>query len=91
MCGFTAAVHGADTRWEMSLGERFPQVLEAARAGEEWAIAALYRDLQPRVVTYLRHRCRDDAEDVAQETWIDVARALGRFEGGENDSESSCS
>jgi RNA polymerase sigma-70 factor, ECF subfamily len=69
----------------MSLGERFPQVLDAARVGEEWAIAALYRDLQPRVVTFLRHRCRNEAEDVAQETWMDVARALGSFEGGEDE------
>jgi RNA polymerase sigma-70 factor (ECF subfamily) len=72
-------------RSTMSLGERFPQVLEAARVGEDWAIAALYRDLHPRVVAYLRHRCRDEAEDVAQETWMDVAQALGRFTGTENE------
>jgi RNA polymerase sigma-70 factor, ECF subfamily len=69
----------------MSLGERFPQVLEAARVGEDWAIAALYRDLHPRVMAYLRHRCRDEAEDVAQETWMDVARALVRFQGTEDE------
>jgi RNA polymerase sigma-70 factor, ECF subfamily len=69
----------------MSLGERFPQVLAAARAGEDWAVAVLYRDLHPRVLAYLRQRCRDEAEDVAQETWMDVARALPRFDGGETD------
>jgi RNA polymerase sigma-70 factor (ECF subfamily) len=69
----------------MSVGERFPQVLESARSGEDWAIAVLYRDLHPRVVAYLRHRCRDEAEDVAQETWMDVARAIVRFQGDELD------
>jgi len=69
----------------MSLGDRFPQVLEAARGGEQWALTALYRELQPPLLAYLRSRCPRDAEDVAQETWIDVARALGRFVGGEPD------
>src|SRR5262249_53597668 len=59
--------------------------LEAARIGEDWAIAVLYRDLHPRVLAYLRHRCGGESEDVAQETWMDVARVLVRFEGTEVD------
>jgi RNA polymerase sigma-70 factor (ECF subfamily) len=69
----------------MSLGERFPQVLVAAQAGESWAVAALYRDLQPALLAYLRSRTPGEAEDLAQETWIDVAKALGRFDGAEED------
>ncbi len=41
----------------------------------------LYRDIQPRLVRYLRALAGDDAEDVASETWLQVARDLGRFQG----------
>jgi RNA polymerase sigma-70 factor (ECF subfamily) len=67
----------------MSLGERFPQILVAAQEGESWAVEALYLDLQPALLAYLRSRTPHEAEDLAQETWIDVAKAVGRFEGGE--------
>jgi RNA polymerase sigma factor (sigma-70 family) len=69
----------------MSLGESFPSVLDAARSGADWAVAALYGDLQPAVLGYLRSKCPGEAEDLAQETWIDVARGLTRFRGGEQD------
>lgn len=52
-----------------------------AQAGGEWALEAIYRALSPQVVRYLRSQVGVDAEDVASETWISVARALGSFEG----------
>ena len=58
----------------MALGESFDSVLQAARLGADWAVVVLYRDLQPHVLAYLRSRCPDEAEDLAQETWIDVSR-----------------
>lgn len=61
----------------------FAAVLAAARDKQEWALAVLYRRLQPAVLRYLRGRCHDDAEDVASDVWIDVARALASFEGDE--------
>jgi RNA polymerase sigma-70 factor (ECF subfamily) len=64
---------------------RFEHILGAARDGEEWALAALYRSLQPGVLGYLRGQRVRDAEDVASETWIAVARGLARFRGGEDD------
>lgn len=52
-----------------------------ARAGDEAAFGVLYRDIQPRMLRYLRTLVGADAEDVASETWLNVARDLGQFEG----------
>jgi RNA polymerase sigma-70 factor (ECF subfamily) len=69
----------------MSLGESFSRVLDAARAGAEWGVTALYRDLSDPVLRYLQSQEPMEAEDIASEAWIDVARALPRFRGGEDD------
>ena len=61
----------------------FARTLEAARAGEQWALAALWRAHQPALVRWLATMVGGAADDVASETWIDVARGLGRFSGGE--------
>ena len=66
-----------------SLGDQFPGILTAAQGGGEWAVAILYRSLHPAVVSYLRARAGDDAEDLASETWIAVARGLSNFSGDE--------
>lgn len=66
-----------------SLGDQFPGILIAAQDGGEWAVAILYRWLHPAVVGYLRARAGDDAEDLASETWIAVARGLSNFSGDE--------
>jgi RNA polymerase sigma-70 factor, ECF subfamily len=63
----------------------FERVLSAARAGEGWALAELFRDLHPRVLRYLRTVSPDEAEDLTSDTWLDVVRALERFRGGEAD------
>lgn len=68
----------------MSLGEGFPEVLQAARAGAGWAWAALYRDLSPLVVGYLRSRGAHEPEDLTGEVFLQVARDLPRFAGGED-------
>jgi len=66
-----------------SLGDQFPGILIAAQDGGEWAVAILYRWLHPAVVGYLRARAGDDAEDLASETWVAVARGLSNFSGDE--------
>lgn len=66
-----------------SLGEQFTGVLAAAQEGGDWAVAVLYRWLHPAVVGYLRGRAGDDAEDLAAETWLAVARGLQGFSGDE--------
>jgi RNA polymerase sigma-70 factor, ECF subfamily len=60
----------------------FQAALAAARLGEEWAVASLWRDLHPRILRYLRVAVGDsDAEDLASDVWLEVARGLGRFDG----------
>ncbi len=55
--------------------------LEQAQNGSEEAFRQLYRDIQPRVLRYLRTLVSEDAEDVASETWLHVARDLKTFRG----------
>ncbi len=69
----------------MTIGEPFPQVLAAAQAGGEWAWAALYRDLAPTVLGYLRARGAADPEDLAGEVFLQVVRDSGRFSGTEKE------
>jgi RNA polymerase sigma-70 factor (ECF subfamily) len=52
-----------------------------AQAGDEAAFRVLYRDTQPRVLRYLQAIVGADAEDVASETWLQVARDLPGFRG----------
>jgi RNA polymerase sigma-70 factor (ECF subfamily) len=66
------------------LGADFDHVIEAARNGSRSALAALYEDLQPAVLAYLRARHRAEAEDLASEVWVSVAAGLVRFRGDES-------
>ena len=58
-------------------------MLRAAAAGEEAAFARLWRDTHPPLLRYLRVLAGDRAEDVAGEVWLEVARGLARFKGGD--------
>ncbi|MGQ4416755.1 RNA polymerase sigma factor [Streptomyces sp. SAS_269] len=59
--------------------------LEAAVAraqdGDETAFAVAYRIVQPGLLGYLRGLVGDDAEDVASDAWLEIARDLRRFRG----------
>jgi RNA polymerase sigma-70 factor (ECF subfamily) len=66
--------------------EAFEGLLRAAQAGDERAYAALWRSSNARVLRYLTVVLgRDGADDVAGDVWLDVARSLSRFRGGEDD------
>lgn len=52
-----------------------------AQQGDEAAFAAAYRLVQPGLLGYLRGLVGDDAEDVASDAWLEIARDLGRFRG----------
>ncbi|HEU5420481.1 MAG TPA: RNA polymerase sigma factor [Streptosporangiaceae bacterium] len=52
-----------------------------AQAGDPEAFRALFRDTQPRLLRYLSALAGEDAEDVASETWLQVARDLHDFTG----------
>lgn len=59
----------------------FEQALQTARLGGEEAFRVIYRDVQPRLLRYLRTLVGADAEDVASEAWLQIARDLGSFRG----------
>jgi RNA polymerase sigma-70 factor (ECF subfamily) len=67
----------------MPIGAEFDGVLEAARAGAEWAWRSLYRDLAPSVVGYLRGRGATSPEDVAGDVFVQVVKNIGTFKGDE--------
>ena len=64
--------------------DEFEARLVAAREGSERALTALYRALYPRIVAYLRAVEPADADDLASDTWLDIARGLFRFRGDEH-------
>jgi len=60
----------------------FATLLDAARAGGEWALTRLYREVNPSLARFLRAQLGpDEAEDVGSETWLSVARSLQSFDG----------
>ena len=52
-----------------------------AQQGDEGAFAVAYRLVQPGLLGYLRGLVGDEAEDVASDAWLEIARDLGRFRG----------
>ena len=63
--------------------EDFEQVLDAASAGAEWAVAILFDALQPSLLRYLRWEEPGAADDLAGETWLAVAERIQDFTGDE--------
>ena len=59
--------------------------VQSARSGDEWAIASLFRAMQPQLLRYLAHHAPDVADDLASETWLSAARLLSEFEGSAQD------
>jgi RNA polymerase sigma-70 factor (ECF subfamily) len=64
--------------------EGFDRLLEAAQRGDEEALTIIYRGTHPRILRYLRSREASLAEDVASETWLDIAAGLPSFDGDED-------
>lgn len=55
--------------------------VDAAQRGDETAFRLLYRAVQPLLLRYLRSLVGDDAEDVASESWLQIARDIRTFSG----------
>ncbi|WP_181766300.1 RNA polymerase sigma factor [Streptomyces albidus (ex Kaewkla and Franco 2022)] len=56
--------------------------VRAAQGGDEVAFRTVYRAVHPRLLGYVRTLVSEpDAEDVASEAWLQIARDLGRFSG----------
>lgn len=63
------------------MGDELGPALDAARRGEEWAVARLWRELNPALERYLWALVGQAAQDVASETWLQAARDLPGFRG----------
>jgi RNA polymerase sigma-70 factor (ECF subfamily) len=55
------------------------------QGGDEVGFRLLYRDMQPRLLRYLRVLVAGDAEDVASEAWLQISRDLAAFRGDLDD------
>jgi RNA polymerase sigma factor (sigma-70 family) len=67
----------------LALDLDFETLLGAARAGNDRAMSALYRRLQPLLLRYLRAREPRVAEDLASEVWLGVQTNIVSFTGDE--------
>jgi RNA polymerase sigma-70 factor (ECF subfamily) len=56
-------------------------VVRSAGAGNEDAFCTLYEAVQPGLLRYLRGMVGQDAEDVASEAWLQIARDLRSYRG----------
>ena len=55
--------------------------LAAAQRGDDESFRMIYRAVQPLLLRYLHALVNADAEDVASETWLQIARDLHSFRG----------
>jgi RNA polymerase sigma-70 factor, ECF subfamily len=62
--------------------KNFAAVLEAARNGEDWAWRAIYFELAPPLLGYLRARRATRPDDLLGEVMVQIARDLPSFGGG---------
>ena len=60
-------------------------IVDAARAGAEWAWDRIYRNLAPEVRGFLMARGAKDPDGLLGEVFLQTARGIGDFEGGERD------
>jgi RNA polymerase sigma-70 factor (ECF subfamily) len=65
----------------MDRAAEFAEVVLAAVEGNEAAFVRLYREVQPGLLRYLRGLVGEDAEDVASEAWLHIARDLRSYRG----------
>jgi RNA polymerase sigma-70 factor, ECF subfamily len=61
--------------------QTFADLVREAAGGDEFAFRALYREVQPGMLRYLRGLVGDDAEDVASEAWLQIARDIRGYRG----------
>jgi RNA polymerase sigma-70 factor (ECF subfamily) len=84
MCGSDRLVGTRERDLKVCVDPReqeFNSVLDAAKAGAEWAWAHIYRDLAGPVTGYLRSRGAREPEDLTNEVFLRVARGIHDFTG----------
>jgi len=72
---------GVDMAAEADGDAEVAAALPAAQAGDETAFRLVYRAQQPALLRYLTVLVGADAEDVASEAWLQIARDLRTFRG----------
>jgi len=72
---------GGESRRVQANDGELEAAVARAQEGDEAAFAVAYRLVQPGLLGYLRGLVGDDAEDVASDAWLEIARDLGRFKG----------
>ncbi|MET9501172.1 RNA polymerase sigma factor [Streptomyces sp. NPDC006622] len=72
---------GGESRRAQAYDGELGAAVTRAQDGDESAFAVAYRIVQPGLLGYLRGIVGDDAEDVASDAWLEIARDLGRFKG----------
>ncbi|MFV0134043.1 RNA polymerase sigma factor [Streptomyces sp. HMX87] len=72
---------GGEPRRVQAYDGELGAAVERAQSGDEAAFAVAYRLVQPGLLGYLRGLVGDEAEDVASDAWLEIARDLGRFKG----------
>ncbi|MGW0768430.1 RNA polymerase sigma factor [Streptomyces sp. NPDC002676] len=73
--------HGGEPRRRQAYDGELDAAVARAQDGDETAFAVAYRIVQPGLLGYLRGFVGEDAEDVASDAWLEIARDLGRFKG----------
>lgn len=61
--------------------EQLDALVDAARAGGDWAFERLWRELAPAVAGYLRGRGVPEPEDVTSEVFLAAFQQIAAFEG----------
>jgi RNA polymerase sigma-70 factor (ECF subfamily) len=56
-------------------------LVQPAARGDEGAFRSLYREVQPGLLRYLRGLVGEDAEDIASEAWLQIARDIRSYRG----------
>jgi RNA polymerase sigma factor (sigma-70 family) len=72
-------------RRHLRLEDRSQGALTGARTGQDWAWAAIYHDLAPPLLGYLRARGAAEPEDLLGELFLQMVRDIECFTGGERD------
>ncbi|MEU6008214.1 RNA polymerase sigma factor [Streptomyces sp. NPDC047453] len=72
---------GGEPRRAQAYDGELGAAVARAQEGDEEAFAVAYRLAQPGLLGYVRGLVGEDAEDVASEAWLEIARDLGRFRG----------
>ncbi len=72
---------GGEPRHARAYDGELGAAVARAQQGDEAAFAVVYRIVQPGLLGYLYGLVGDEAEDVASDAWLEIARDLARFRG----------